>query len=102
VGPAELGDGVVAVLGQHPAVEGLGPRLADGRGGVQRGRRVGQELVEQQAPQGLRAARVAGEEGALDDLGQPPQGEHRPDRIGHVGRDPLALLLVEVVAHHAP
>ena len=103
VGAAELGDRVVAVLGEDPGVEGLGPRLADA-GGARRRRAalVGQELVEQQAPQRLRASRVAGEEGPLDHLGQPGEREDRPDRVRHVGRHPLALAPVEVVGHLTP
>ena len=45
---------------------------------------VADELVEEQAPQALRAAAVAGEQRALDDLGQVDQCEHRAVEVGEV------------------
>ena len=96
---AELGDRVVAVLEEHPVVELLGPPEADGGvdGGVAADVEVADELVEEQAPQALGAAGVAGEERALHDLGQVDQGEHRtvevrevaPEDVGLVGRELL-------------
>ena len=82
VNAAELGDGVVAVLEEHPLVELLGALEADGgvdavvAGDVE----VADELVEEQAAQALRAAAVAGEQRPLDDLGQVDEGEHRARR----------------------
>ena len=54
---AELRDGVVAVLEEHPVVELLGALQADGGvdGEVAGEVEVGDELVEEQAAQALRA-----------------------------------------------
>ena len=86
VDAAELGDRVVAVLDEDLLVELLGPRHADG--GVDRvvagDVEVADELVEEQPAQALRAAAVAGEQGALDDLGQVDEGEHRTVEVGEV------------------
>ena len=55
---AELGDGVVAVLEEHPVVELLGPPQADGGvdGEVAGDVEVADELVEEQPAQALRAS----------------------------------------------
>ena len=45
---------------------------------------VADELVEEQPAQALRAAAVAGEQRALDDLGQVDEGEHRAVEVGEV------------------
>ena len=54
------------------------------------GQRVG-ELLEEQAPQRARVARVAGEQRALHRLGQVDEREHRAVEVGDVRREPRAL-----------
>ena len=58
---AELRDGVVAVFEEDPLVERFGALEADGGvdGEIAGEVEVGDELVEEQAAQALRAARVA-------------------------------------------
>ena len=91
---AELGHGVVAELGEHLLVQGLGPGHADrlvlpaevlGHGGDPDLRDV-VELVEEQPPQRAGGTAVAGEQGPFDNLGQVDQGE---DRLSGVGEEPL-------------
>ena len=105
VDAAELGDRVVAVLEEHPLVQLLGAFEADGRidavvaGDVE----VADELVEEQPAQALRAAAVAGEQRALDDLGEVDEGEHRPVEVREVAAQdvgfPGAELLGDVQRH---
>ena len=81
---AELGDGVVAVADEDPLVElARALALVASKGGAVR-QRVG-ELVEEQPPQRALIARVAGEQRALDRLGQVDQREDRPVEVGEVG-----------------
>ena len=94
VDAAELGDGVVAVLHEHLLVEVLGPPYAD-RGVdrvISRDVEIADELVDEQPAQALRAAAVAGEQGALDDLRQVDEGEHRPVEIGEVTAQHVGFL----------
>ena len=49
------------------------------------------ELVEEQPAEALGRARVAGEQGALDDLGQVHEREHRPVEIREVPAEQLPL-----------
>ncbi len=92
--PTELGDRIVAVLEEHPVVELLGPGQAHGgvHPVVAADVEIADELVEEEAPQALAGAGVAGEEGALHHLGQVDEGEHRPVEIGEVAAEDLALL----------
>ena len=88
---AELGDRVVAVAEEDPLVE-LGGALA--LVAVARGACVGQrvgELVEEQPAQRARVARVAGEQRALDRLGQVDQREDGPVEVRDVRRQARAL-----------
>ena len=99
VDAAELGHRVVAVLDEHLLVERLG--AGDPDGGVDRvvagDVEVADELVEEQPPQALGRAAVAGEQRALDDLGQVDEGEDRavevrevaPQHVGFVGGELL-------------
>jgi hypothetical protein len=104
VSPADLGDRVVAIAQEDPLVEPrrplpLGP--VEGAPGVGD---VGGELLEEEAADGSRVARVAGEERALDGLRQVDQGEDRPVEVGEVGGEEGPLLLCEFldrVAHRA-
>ena len=52
---------------------------------------IADELVEEQPAQALRAAAVAGEQRALDHLGQVDQGEHRTVEIGEVATKDVGL-----------
>ena len=94
VDAAELGDGVVAEVAEDPLVELLGPlqpdRRVDGRvaGDVE----VVDELVEEEPPQALRRARVAGEERPADDLRQVDEREHRTVEVRDVVAEHLALV----------
>ena len=94
VDPAELGHRVVAVLEEHPVVELLGPGQAHGgvHPVVAADVEVADELVEEEAPEALAGAGVAGEQGALDDLRQVDQGEHGPVQVGEVAPEDLGLL----------
>ena len=90
----ELGHGIVAVLNEHRVVEARGPFTAGGRCGALGScpRDVPRELVEEQSPQRLRGARVAGEHRTFDRFGQVDQGEDRPIEVREVRceRRPLA------------
>ncbi len=107
VDAAELGHRVVAVLEEDPVVELLGPAQADGGvdGGVAGDVELAHELVEEQAPEALGRARVAGEQGALDHLGQVDQGEDRAVEVGEVPPEDVGLvgreLLGDVDGHGA-
>src|SRR5207237_3805243 len=57
-------------------------------GGVE----LAHELVEEQAPQALGRAGVAGEQGALDHFGQVDQGEHGLVEVGEVATEDVGLL----------
>ena len=91
---AELGDGVVAVLEEDPVVELLGPPQPDRGvdGGVAADVEVADELVEEEAPQALGAAGVAGEQGALHDLGQVDEREHGTVEVGEVAPEDVRLV----------
>ena len=91
---AELGNGVVAVLEEHPVVELLGPGQAHGgvHAVVPADVEVADELVEEQAPKALGGAGVASEQGSLDDLGQVDQGEHGTVQVGEVAPEDLGFL----------
>jgi hypothetical protein len=99
VGAPELGDGVVAVLAEDLLVEPFGALRAGGlRGGGARLELRG-ELVDQQPPQALRRARVAGEQRPLDHLGQRRQAEDVPVEVGDVAGEQLTLGGGEVLGH---
>ncbi len=53
------------------------------------------ELVEEEAPERFRRARVAREERALDHLGQVDEGEDGSVEVGEVRREDAPLLLRE-------
>ena len=53
---------------------------------------VADELVEEQPAQALGRAGVAGEQGALDDLGQVDQGEDRLVEVGDVAPEDVLLV----------
>ena len=67
---------------------------------------IADELVEEQPPQALRAAAVAGEQRALHHLGQVDEGENRPVEIGEVPPQDVGLvggeLLGDVDRHERP
>ena len=92
---AELRHGVVAVLEEHLLVQLLGAREPDGGvdGLVAGDVEVADELVEEQPAQALRAAAVAGEQRALDHLGQVDQGEDRPVEVGEVPPKDVGLVV---------
>ena len=100
VHPAELGDRVVAVLAEDPRVQLLGPPQPDGgvEARVPRHVELLDELVEEEPAQALGRARVAGEQGALDDLGQVDEREHGAVEIGEVAAEELPLLGGEVLS----
>ncbi len=94
----ELGHRVVAVADEHALVELLRP--ADGDHvvvGCRRGQaveaRLGlvDELVEQHAAEALLGAGVAGEQSALDHLGQVAEREDRPVEVGEVPPEEVRL-----------
>ena len=97
---AELGDGVVAVLEEHPVVELLGAPQADGGvdGAVAGDVELVDELVEEEPAQALGRARVAGEQRALHHLGQVDEREDGAVEVREVGRQELALVLRERLA----
>ena len=106
VDAAELRDGVVAVLDEDLLVELLRPCQPDGGvdGGVARDVEVADELVEEQPAQALGRARVPGEEGALDHLGQVDQGEYRLVEVRDVAPEDGLLVRGEAlfgVGEHA-
>jgi len=81
----ELRHRVIAVLVEHLVVEG-------GRPGCRIvGVEVGGELVEEEALEGSAVARVTGEQGPLDDLGQTGEREHLAIRIADVAAEQLPL-----------
>jgi hypothetical protein len=88
--PTELGDGVVAVADEDPLVELCRAPALVGRRRRRGGQRVG-ELVQEETAQRARVAGVAREQGALDRLRQPDEGEHGPVEVRHVRREALAL-----------
>ena len=96
---AQLRHGVVAVLEEHLLVQLLGSLEADG--GVDRDVagdvEVADELVEEQPSEALRAAAVAGEERALDDLGEVDEGEHRAVEIGEIPPEDVRLCWGELL-----
>ncbi len=83
---AQLGDGVVAVADEDALVElGRPPALVAVPGRAGGRERVG-ELVEEEPAQRALVARVAGEQRALDRLGQVYEREHRLVEVRHVLR----------------
>jgi hypothetical protein len=105
VDTAQLGDRVVAVVVEDGLVELLGPGEADRgvhrlvAGDVQ----VDDELVEEEPAQALGRAGVAGEERALDHLGEVHEGEDGTVEVGEVPPEDVLLLggelLRDVDAH---
>ena len=92
VGGPELGHRVVAVLPEHALVEAVGPLDADRRLPDPARRNRVEELVEEEPPQRLRRARVAGEQRPLHDLGQVPQGEDVVVQVREVGGEGAPLV----------
>ena len=91
VGARQLGDRVVAVADQDPLVELLRPAgatRAPGSGSSASPSRpelgLAEELFEEHPAEALLGPRVAREEGALDDLGQVPEGEDVAVEVGEV------------------
>src|SRR5207247_1801600 len=93
---AELRYRIVAVLGEHPLVELLGARRADG-GGRDSARRPLEEFIQEKPAERLRRSGGAGEERGLADLGQVDEGEDGPVEVGEVGRERGPLLGAERV-----
>ena len=85
MGAAELRDRVVAVADEDALVELGGPLALGAVEGPRPRRGVGGELVEVEPPQRALVAGVAGEERALDGLGQIRQREDRPVEVAEVG-----------------
>jgi hypothetical protein len=86
---------VVPVLDEDALEEALRSRDADvpgGGGPLPRQRRRARELVEKQPAKRLGGARVAREEGALDDLGKVDEREDRRVDGGEVGGQLRPLL----------
>jgi hypothetical protein len=101
VDPTELGHGVVAVLEEDLVVELLGPAQAHGGvdGLIAGDVEIAHELVDEEAPEALRAAAVAGEEGALDHLGQVDQGEDGAVEVGEVAAQDVGLCRCPLLGH---
>ena len=99
VDPAELGHRVVAVLEEDPVVELLGPAQPDGGvdGGVAGDVELVDELVEEEPAQALGRSGVAGEQRALDHLGQVDQGEHGAVEVREVPPEDVGLLRGELL-----
>ncbi len=103
VGTTELGDRVVAVLVEHPLVEVFSALEADRRlvgghatcdlGDADLGLVV--ELVEEEPPHRFRRPAVAGEQGALHDLGQVDDAEDRQVDVGEEPFEDTALRVAE-------
>ena len=94
MGAAELRHGIVAVADEDPLVELAGALalLAVER----RARRgIRRELLEVQAPERSLVARVAGEQRALDRLGQVHEREDGAVEVREVGREERSLLVGE-------
>ena len=104
----QLGDGVVAVTDKDTLVELLGAPYGDHividrrRSGqaFKPGIRFVDELVQQDAAQALLRPRVAGEEGALHDLRQVPQGKNRPVQVREVAGEERGFGGVELRSGH--
>ena len=95
--PAELGHRVVAVVEEDPVIERFGALQAHGGvdGDVAGYVEVADELVEEQPAQARHRPRVAGEQGALDHLGQVHQSEHRLVEVGEVAAQDVGLFSSE-------
>ena len=95
----QLGDRIVAVLEEHLLVQLLGALEPDR--GVDRlvagDVEIAHELVEEEPPEALGAAAVAGEQGTLHDLREVHECEHRTVEIGEVAPEDVALLGREVL-----
>ena len=95
----ELRDGVVAILEEHLVVELLGPPKADGGvdARIATDVELADELIEEQPTQALRRARIPGEQGALDDLGEVDEREHRAVEIREIAPQDVGLFGVELL-----
>ena len=92
MGAAHLRDRVVAVADEDTLVQ---PRGALALDAVERSpalRRVGGELVQEEAPEGPGVAGITGEERALHGLRQVGEGEDGPVEIGEVRAENRLLL----------
>ena len=98
---AELRDRVVAVFEEDPLVELFGPTQSHGRVDAEVARQVeiADELVEEEPAQALRTTRVAGEQGALHDLGQVHEGEHGPVEVREVRPEGGGFVVGEAFGH---
>ena len=96
---AELRDGVVAVFEEDAFVERFGALETDGRvdGEVAGEVEVGDELVEEQAAQALRAARVAREQRALHHLGEVDHAVDRAIEVGEIRPEDGFLVVGELL-----
>ena len=94
VDAAELGDGVVTELHEHPVVQLLGPLDADARHLAAFVEVLG-ELVEEEPAERLRRARIASEQGSLHDLRQVHEREHRTVEVREEPGEDRALILGE-------
>ena len=92
VGAADLGDRVVAVAEEDALVELRGALALGAVEGPGAGLDVGGELLEEEPPDRPRVARVAGEQRALDRLGQVDEREDGTVEVGEVGCEELSLL----------
>ena len=97
VDTTELGNRVVAVVEEDTLVQFLGPietdRCIDRV--VAADVEVADELVEEETAERLVAAAVAGEERALDDLGQVDEREHRTIEVGEVATQHIGFVRAE-------
>src|SRR5439155_23974469 len=101
VNASELGHGVVAVFEEHAVVELLGSPEPDGRvdGEIAGEVEVTDELVEEEAPQALGRSRIAGEQGALHDLGQVYEREDGRIEVREVRAQHRLFLVGEALGH---
>ncbi len=91
VGAPELGDRVIAVAKEHTVIERGGALALAGFPGLAGRRQILGEFLEEEPTQRARVSGVAGEEGALDGLGQVHQAEDRPVEVREVRRKEPAL-----------
>ncbi len=94
VHPAELCDRVVAVVEEDTLVELFGTVEADRCVDrvVAADVEIADELVEEQAPERLVTAAVAGEERPLDHLWQVDESEHRTVEVGEVAAQHIGFV----------
>ncbi len=88
---ADLGDRVVAVADEDALVEARGALALDPVERPLAGRHVVGELLQEQAPQRPRVARIAGEERPLDRLGEVDEAEDGPVEVREMGLEQGAL-----------